>query len=146
MNYLMHLPSAVMISQSRIQAMNQGFRTQQDSGYASIIMIAIVFLTLGLAAGIYFYVKFKAQKVVDDPALLFRELSRAHGLNGRQRKLLLQLAKSRGLKDPCTLFLSPSLFSLDPQSDAQLCQPKILKKFLVVQRILFTSKQVGTTA
>lgn len=146
MNFLMNLQPAALLAQGRIEAMNQGFRMQQHNSYASIIMITIVLLALGTAAGIFFYVKRKSQKVVDDPLQLFRELSRAHGLSGGQRKLLLQLAKNHGLKDPCTLFLDSAHFSLDPQADANLCQPKSLKKFLFVQRIIFTEEQKAAAA
>jgi hypothetical protein len=136
------------IAQGRIEAMNQGFRSQHagDSS-ASIIMIAAVVFALGLTAGILLYLKRTSQKIVDDPLQLFRELSRAHGLNWSQRRLLLQFATSRGLQDPCALFLEADHFSLDPTVDAQLSQPKLLKRFMIVRRTIFDpEKQPVATA
>ena len=47
----------------------------------------------------------------NSPRGLFRELSRAHGLNRIERRLLKRLAAARGLSPPVLIFIQPERFS-----------------------------------
>lgn len=45
-----------------------------------------------------------------NPARLFRDLCRAHGLSGAERKTLRALAEACGARQPAEVFLRPELF------------------------------------
>ncbi|MEM8864428.1 MAG: hypothetical protein AAGF31_02645 [Planctomycetota bacterium] len=47
-----------------------------------------------------------------NPGRLLRDLCRTHGLSGRQRSLLVQLAEATDVEHACELFLRPELFDV----------------------------------
>ncbi|MEZ6138528.1 MAG: hypothetical protein R3C53_26900 [Pirellulaceae bacterium] len=127
-----------ILAQTRIEAMNQAFRSPQSgNGYAVMIMIAIVATVFSLAAGIYVYYRRRSERVCHDPRKLFNELCRAHGLNSKQRRLLNNLAQARGVKDPSEVLLDSNHWVLDPTTDKKFCEPKCRNLLLTLQRTLF---------
>jgi hypothetical protein len=55
-------------------------------------------------------VRRRRERSSDSPWLLFKELCAAHGLSGRERKLLARLAQQRQLAHPAALFVEAGHF------------------------------------
>jgi hypothetical protein len=61
----------------------------------------------------------------NSPGRLFAHLCRAHGLDWSDRRLLLRLARSRGLADPARVFVEPRFLqatSVDSAPAARLTE------------------------
>jgi hypothetical protein len=142
---LMHEQPIFVIAQSRIEAMNQGFRTQQSGGgYAVVIMIAAIAVAFGLAALIYLYFKRYSKQTVNDPQKLFAELCKAHGFSRSQRRLMRELAEHHHLKDPNMLLLESGKWGIGDTDNKRLALPKNQNRLLILKRQLFTPPQSPT--
>jgi hypothetical protein len=92
--------------------LGSGFRTKRETFQPSdlipwIIVTAIVIGGLAILARI---MARREKQAFDSPRALFRELSRAHGLDFANRQLLRRLARTAGVKPPARLFLEPQRF------------------------------------
>jgi len=67
-----------------------------------------------IIAAIVAYKKYNdMSKVCNDPNRLFRELSRAHGLDRSSQRILWHLATLTGLAQPADVFLMPAVFEVN---------------------------------
>jgi hypothetical protein len=92
--------------------LGSGFRTKRENFQPSdlipwIVVSAVVIGGLAILARV---MARREKQAFDSPRALFRELSRAHGLDFANRQLLRRLARSAGVKQPARLFLEPQRF------------------------------------
>ncbi len=59
------------------------------------------------------YLSYRDGRGYHSPKALFRELCRAHGLDGTSRRLLWKLAQSQQLSQPAQIFLEPDCFDIE---------------------------------
>ncbi|NOY43494.1 MAG: hypothetical protein GXP26_16870 [Planctomycetes bacterium] len=84
-------------------------------GRANLVEVLPYLIGLALVAAIIFavvkYIKYNdLSKPCDDPQKLFREISKAHGLDRSSQRLLRQLADALGYVQPAEVFVTPSAF------------------------------------
>ena len=79
---------------------------------ADLIPVAVVLALLAVAAvvAVKVYKRNDFSKPCNDADKLFRQLCFVHGLNGSNRKLLVQLAEAWQMSTPATLFVTPAAF------------------------------------
>jgi hypothetical protein len=56
------------------------------------------------------WVKYRRERTIDDPGLLFHDLCRAQRLSRKEKSQLVELAERRGLEDPSALFVREDYF------------------------------------
>ena len=131
-----------LIAQTRIEALNQAIRSREmadhSAGYA---MLGIAVLSVAVAVAAAYLYKQRSERIVCDSKKLFRELCRAHHLSWGQRRLLREMARVKNVSDPTLLMLDHQLWVMDPVKEMGLCQPKMRKRLLFVQRLLFASEK-----
>ncbi|MCA9132577.1 MAG: hypothetical protein KDA45_05470 [Planctomycetales bacterium] len=134
----------VLLAQTRIEALNQAFRARDSvGGSESLWMLAVVGPCLLVAIVLFWIVKQRTERVVDDPSRLFAELCRAHYLSVGDRRLLGEIARVKRLVDPSTLLLDAELWTFDPASEARFCQPRVQTRLSQLQGQLFTPGQAA---
>lgn len=144
---MMYLQDAVEAGRNRIEAVQQSFLEQpQQSGYNTLIMLAVVGVALVVAAVAFQLHRRQSGCLVDDPKRLFDELCRAHGLTMTQKSTLLTLVKARKLQNPSQIMLDANLWILDPATDKELCTPKYRSRLIHVQKLLFSADQSSAAA
>jgi hypothetical protein len=125
--------------------LGSGFRAKRETFQPSdlipwIIVTAIVIGGLAILARV---VARREKQAFDSPRALFRELSKAHGLDFTSRRLLRRLARVAGLKQPARLFLEPQCFEpTDLPKDLQEVWPSIES----LRARLFGQSPVGTSS
>lgn len=87
-------------------------RSRGSADLMDFLPYLVGLLLLGIAVAVITRIiqRNDMSKPCDDPEKMFRELSRAHGLNYSQQRLLNQLAEGLGLDQPAQVFLTPSAF------------------------------------
>lgn len=101
---------------SRWQRLGDGLHRSHDRvGFSELLPYLIGMAVIGI--GIAVFVKIRRDNDLsqpcNDPQKLFRELSRAHGLDRSSQRLLRQLAADFGLEQPAEVFVTPSIFQTD---------------------------------
>ena len=56
------------------------------------------------------WIKYRRERTIDDPDLLFHDLCRAQRLSRKEKTQLIELAERRGLEDPSALFVREDYF------------------------------------
>ncbi len=86
------------------------------------VVVAIVFAVAK-------YIKYNdLSKPCDDPQKLFREISKAHGLDRSSQRVLRQLADALGYLQPAEVFITPSAFEANQlpeelrDEEARICE------------------------
>ena len=112
MNPLSQLPKfAVLAEVDRFQAMRGGLRPGAAADYTSqIILVVVIAVVIAAVVFAVRYFNARRSKSCYAPLGLFQELSRAHGLDRGQQRLLRALAEDLKLEHPSRLFLEPQLF------------------------------------
>jgi hypothetical protein len=75
-----------------------------------VLLVAVVVLAVFAVFVLQRYVPQQNRGTRNDPNQLFRDLCRAHGLGGADRRLLKRLAAWRGLSHPAIVFVMPECF------------------------------------
>lgn len=102
------------------ERIGESFRSQTSSGEPLLVILAVAAAVAG--AGLLLAFALSARRAGPGRAL-FRELSRANGLSGRESRLLLDLALRVQPDDPPALFVRRSAFeaaAADAKVDALL--------------------------
>ncbi len=100
---------------SLFRDMGSGFREKREHFDATdlffwFLIVIGIFVALGILARVLG--RHDKHRLYNSPRALFRALCRAHALDRRDRRLLLQIAKSEQLNPPARLFLEPACFQL----------------------------------
>lgn len=133
-----------VLADGSIEAMAKGFRTHEAAGgHSTLILVVVCLAALALAVVIHFYVRRRLRSAAFEPRVLFSELCHAHNLNIRQRVLIRSIAKSRGLADPCALFLNPKLWLVEPGAAPNLCRPRKVRQLRAMQKRLFEAQDAA---
>lgn len=95
-------------------------------------------IVTALSCALYFLIRYRRGRPLDDSRSLFRELCHAHDLTGAERRLVKRLALGLELPSPAALFVDSSIWRLPDGSDRH---PRISKadwdKLLKLQCTLF---------
>ncbi|GAB5403036.1 MAG: hypothetical protein Aurels2KO_12670 [Aureliella sp.] len=130
--------SAGLLAEGRVDVMAQGFEVYEaEGGQSALIIVAMCLAALAVAVVVYLYARRRLRATTVEPWSLFRELCSANKLTPRQRLLMRAIAKAKGLKDPCGLFVDSSLWLVQPASEPHLCRPGKVKQIRRLQKILF---------
>jgi hypothetical protein len=70
-----------------------------------------------LSCALYFLIRYRCSRPLDDSRIIFRELCHAHDLTGPERRLVRRLAAGLELACPAALFVDSSLWRLPDGSD-----------------------------
>jgi len=93
---------------------------------ASLFVLAIVVVFLwGLARLMN---RQEGRRLFNSPEQLFRSLCRAHELSGADRRLLVQIGRSRQVLQPASLFLEPDQFDAATADSVFRGQERAIKK------------------
>lgn len=128
----------LLLAQTRIEALNQGFRDRnfgQAGDARGMLILALGAVLCALA--IYYGFRFRQSHPINNPRKLLAELAAANCLTGRQRRLLGKLARAKKIDDPTQLMIDASLWVLDPVHEVRLCKPRILRRIQHIHRLLF---------
>jgi hypothetical protein len=112
------------------------FDNERPGVSATQILIALTaILLLIVIALVWRAIKRRAERMFaeDSPAKLFRQLCAVHGLNHVHRRLLRQLAETRGVALPAALFVEPGYFDtqkLPPELQPFANELRLLQKRL----------------
>ncbi|MCG8451181.1 MAG: hypothetical protein MI725_16555 [Pirellulales bacterium] len=139
MNFL-HCAWVLLAQLSRWQRLGDGLhRSRGRTDLADLLPFGIVLAAIGIAVVIGLAIKKRNDYSTscDDPQKLFRELSRAHKLDLRNQRFLLQLASAFRIEQPAEIFLLPTLF--DPKHLPQHLQGE-KARLQKLRRKLFYSK------
>lgn len=131
-------PIRFLISQVPLEAVQREVHRQSVSGQSGLIILALCAALLLALALILWLIRYRQQRIVDNPDLLFRELCSAHGVTWRQRQLLKKLVRLQGLKDPCLLWLDVELWDLEKIKSRSLSSPRQQKRISALKHTLFT--------
>lgn len=105
-----------LVAQSPLRSMSSKFR-DGSAGFGIEDAVAGLFLLAGVSLLIFLLSRLRARQEKGDPYhnpwALFRELSKAHGLDRRERRLLKRLAADQNLAQPGLLFVDPTCFADD---------------------------------
>ncbi len=146
MTLLFHAP-IFMLAQTRIEAMNHAFLAREtEDNSKSYIMLVAIGLALLVAVCIYFWVKKRSERVVNDPNQLFRELCRAHHFSRKNRRLLFKMAREKKLANPCELLFNAELWTLDANNEQSLCHPKVRANIQKLRSMLYVPARATAEA
>lgn len=135
---------SVILAEGSVDTMAQGFKVHEAGGGQSTLVLVVVCLAaLALAVVIHMVVRRRLKAAAFEPRVLFSELCRAHKLNVRQRALIRSIAKSKGLADPCSLFLNPKLWLVEPGAAPSLCGPRKARQLRAMQKRLFETQDAA---
>lgn len=138
---------AGIIAEGRVDVMAHGFEVyEEEGGQSALIIVAVCSAALVVAVAIYYYVRARLRACVVEPWSLFRELCSANKLNPRQRLLMRTIAKAKGLKDPCRLFVESNLWMVEPASEPNLCRPGKIRQIRRLRKTLFQAPQSESAA
>ncbi len=108
-----------------LRAVTREFRERQKAPNTTGLVIAIAVVCAFFVA-VWFLARVvlrsEPRKAPNNPARLFRQLCKAHGLDSASRRLLQQLATSQGLATSAALFVGPERFAperLGPEWQSQ---------------------------
>ena len=137
------IPGHLIVGQNRMEILTEAFSpsSRADSLATGLALLSVVAAALLITQLVYYWYQRRAARVLRCPEKLFQELSRAHRIPRSYRRTLKQLARARGVSDPCSLFVDPGLWVLDPSHDCKLLRkPGVRLKLQALQRILFAPK------
>jgi hypothetical protein len=85
---------------------------QNSEGVGGNLLVLCAVFTVATAVWclVQRWIKYRRERTIDDPALLFRDLCRAHRLSRKEKTQLVELAERRGLEDATALFVREDYF------------------------------------
>lgn len=110
------IATTLLAQLSRWERMGDGLhRSHGRVGLSDLIpyIVGLAVVGVGIAVVVKLVRDNDLTQPCDDPQKLFRELSRAHGLDRVSQRLLRELAAAFGMAQPAEVFLTPSVF--EPQ-------------------------------
>ncbi len=128
------------LAQTRLDILQEAFSSSARSNSLTnaLILLGIVAMALAAAQLACYWYQRSTTRIIRSPDKLFHELRRAHRIPRSYGRILKQLARVRGVDDPCLLFVDPSLWIIDPSHDGQLLRStRDRQKLQSLQRMLF---------
>jgi len=125
------LATHLLAQYSRWQRLGDGLhRSRSRVDFLEMLPYLLGLALIGAAiAAIVAYIKYNDfSKPCNDPERLFRELSRAHGLDRASRRLLQKLALLTGLAQPAEVFLTPAVFEVKQLPEQLLAEQERVKQ------------------
>lgn len=105
------LPALLLADIDRFQAMRGGLKPGAPVDLTKqILLVLVVAAVIAVTVLAIRFFNRRKQSAAYHPRGLFRELSRAHGLDSKQDRLLREAAEALALEHPSRLFLEPNLF------------------------------------
>ena len=111
-NQLLTLNSFVLAQQSRLEAMGDGLRNKGEAYTTTELLIGAGAIAVA-GITIWFILQRLSERKsrrTNSPRKLFRELCAAHGLDRKDRKLLLKVTRWQRMTNPGRLFVEPVRF------------------------------------
>ena len=83
-----------------------------SEGVGSNLLVLCAVFTVATAVWclVQRWIKYRRERTIDDPALLFRDLCRAQRVSRKEKTQLVELAERHGLEDPTALFVREDCF------------------------------------
>jgi hypothetical protein len=114
------LATNLLAQYSKWQRMGDGLhRSRGRADFSDLLPYLLgIAVVCAIIAAVVAYIKHNdLSQPCDNPNKLFRELSRAHGLDRSSQRLLRRLASYAGLSQPAMVFLTPTVFDEDQIPD-----------------------------
>lgn len=128
-----------LLAQRRIEPIKFAVEAPEPTNSLGIgFMLIYAALVLAVAAGVYFLVRLIPGRAGNDGQQLFGELCRANHLSRRQRRLLLQMARSSQAGCPSQMFLDIGLWKPLTADLSEKADVKQQAELLRLRSLLFT--------